>query len=134
MLFEEPIERDYWSAIWDQLVCGGHTQVWDYQWLFANLINGGLTTLPNTNLVSNVGFGADGNHCTSDQEPMAFGEAQLLPPRHPSFMLRDARADRYTFDYHFGGSGMREQVRLRARFRSRPKARLRNILNQWQAA
>jgi hypothetical protein len=133
-VFDDPIEREYWSGIWNNLVLTGQPDTWDYQWLFTCWVQGGLTLLPNTNLVSNVGFGAEGTNCTDEREPTAFGEAALVPVRHPSFIMRDREADRYTFDHHFGGSGMREQMRLRARLRSRLKARFRYILNQWQAA
>lgn len=36
--------------------------VWDYQWLFSNVIQSGLTIIPSVNLISNIGFGTDATH------------------------------------------------------------------------
>jgi hypothetical protein len=117
-VFEDPIERGYWSAIWDRLVSDGRPDTWDYQWTFTCLVNGGLTALPNTNLVSNVGFGADGSHTTAEMEPTVYGEAQLLPLLHPTFLLGDAEADRFTFDHVFGGKAGRQSQQLHSRFKA----------------
>ena len=129
-IFEDLCERDYWSAIWQRT----HAKTepitwWDYQWMYACLANSALTALPNRNLVSNVGFGPDGTHTTSVAEPMVADQAlgQLI---HPSFVLRDASADRFSFDHHFGGT----QMRHGRQFISRLKARLRHHWYQLQPA
>jgi hypothetical protein len=49
------------SAVLDT-VHQGTLNTWDYQWLFACLLNDGLASLPSTNLVSNIGFGAAATH------------------------------------------------------------------------
>lgn len=103
-MFEDPIERGYWSAIWQRLYAEGVPDSWAYRWTFTCLLHGGLTALPNRNLVENIGFGADATHTTaaSARSPAAAG---LSPITHPSFLLRDAAADRYTFARHFGSGG-----------------------------
>ncbi len=119
-MFEDPIERGYWSNIWYKTYSESQLVTWwDYQWTFTCLVNGGLTALPNANLVSNVGFGADGSHTTAESEHTAYGEAHLLPLRHPTFLLRDAEADRFSFDHHFGGAGFREPRKLVSRIKLR---------------
>ena len=127
--FEDPLERQYWSCIWQQLVDAGQPDTWDYQWTLTCLANGGLTTLPNANLVSNVGFGKDAAHTSGVAEPTVADQG-LGELRHPQFVLRDAAADRYSFDHHFGGSGMRRSRQLLPRL----KARLRHHWNQLQPA
>ncbi len=129
-MFEDPTERGYWSAIWDRLIMDGQPDSWAYRWTFTCLVNGGLTALPNANLVSNVGFGADGSHTTEDREPTAYGEAHLLPLRHPTFLLRDAEADRFSFDHHFGGAG----IRARRKLITRLKFRMRQTLDWLSSA
>lgn len=110
-IFEDPLERSYWSAIWQRLIDEGHPDTWDYQWTFTCLSNGGLTALPNRNLVSNVGFGPDGTHTTvlSDPNLADQGLGELI---HPRFVLRDSVADRLSFDCHFGGADMRRNRHL----------------------
>ena len=99
-LFERPEEVRYWTKIWDHLHRFGEPDTWDYQWTFTCLINGGLTALPNRNLVQNIGFGIDATHRD------ALGNRSLLAEslgeiKHPSFILRDCIADKYTFPEHY---------------------------------
>jgi hypothetical protein len=124
-VFEDPLERQYWTTIWQRT----YAKVvpitwWDYQWTFACLANGGLTALPNRNLVSNVGFGEDGTHTTGVADPTV-ADHGLGPLTHPPFVLRDGAADRYGFDHHFGGARMRQSPSLA----QRAKVRLRQ---HWQ--
>jgi hypothetical protein len=128
--FEDPFERQYWSTIWQRTYeKAAPITWWDYQWMFTCLANGGLTTLPNRNLVSNVGFGEDATHTTIVAEPTVADQG-LGPLTHPRFFLRDAAADRYSYDHHFGGVEMRRSRKLLRRV----KARLRHHWHQWQPA
>jgi hypothetical protein len=110
-IFEDPVERTYWSRIWQTLLDKGVPDSWAYRWTFTCLANGGLTALPNRNLVSNVGFGIDATHTTGGAINIAISEG-VDPTRHPSFLLRDAVADRYTFDTIFGGNWQRLPLSL----------------------
>jgi len=122
-IFEDPLERQYWSSIWQRLVDEGKPDSWAYRWTFTSLANGGLTALPNLNLVSNVGFGEDGTHTTGVAEPTVVdqGLGELM---HPSFALRDATADRYSFNHHFGGAVMPSRQTIQSKL----KALLRRTL------
>jgi hypothetical protein len=117
-IFEDSAERQYWSRIWQRLVDEGKPDTWDYRWTFTCLVNGGLTALPNRNLVSNVGFGEDATHTTGEAEPIA-ADRGLGALKHPSFLLRDAAADRYSFDHHFGGAAIRRNSQLLPRIKAR---------------
>ena len=110
-IFKDPMERKYWSSIWQRLWDQGKPDTWDYQWTFTCLANGGLTTLPNRNLVSNVGFGEDATHTTGDAINTVISEG-VDANQHPSFLLRNVAADRYTFDHHFGGKWHRLPLSL----------------------
>jgi hypothetical protein len=105
-IFEDPLELNYWSGIWQRLLNTSEPDTWDYQWTFTCLANSGLTALPNRNLVSNVGFGEDATHTTGGAINTAISEG-ADPNRHPSFLLRDAVADRYTYNHVFGGKWQR---------------------------
>ena len=110
-VFEDPIERKYWSRIWQRLVDEGQPDTWDYQWTFTCLANGGLTALPNRNLVSNIGFGDDATHTKRGLINTGIGEG-VNPNHHPSFILRVSVADRKTFDNNFGGKWHRLPLSL----------------------
>jgi hypothetical protein len=108
-IFENPLEQKYWTQVWRKLHDKGTPNTWDYQWIFTCLINGGLTATPNHNLVSNVGFDQEGTHTTNRKNNVAAmkidrGLDNFDPP---SFLLRDAMADAYTFDNVFGGRNLR---------------------------
>jgi hypothetical protein len=68
---------------------------WDYQWTFACWINGGLSILPNQNLISNVGFGPDATHTKDSDSSFACLPvgAMEFPLRHPPIVGRDVEAD-----------------------------------------
>ena len=84
----------YWDKIFSR-VHQGKVDTWDYQWVFANWLQGRLSVMPTVNLVSNIGFRPDATHTNSLTEladlptmPMAF------PLQHPVGLLRNTRADR----------------------------------------
>jgi hypothetical protein len=130
-IFGDPVECNYWTAIWQRLVDEGQPDTWDYQWTFACLANGGLTALPNRNLVSNVGFGLDATHTTSVADPTVATQG-LGEMTFPSFVVRDEAADRYSFDLHFGGFSVRQSRKLLSRVRSRLKRHCHQLYSMSQ--
>jgi hypothetical protein len=116
-----PVLRDTpWLADWhgDRAAAGhwrlvlekcfaGQMDTWDIQWMFSCWTRQGLAALPNINLVSNVGFGAEATHTKEDiygvaelpAEPMAF------PLKHPAAIEIRRDADRYTFERIFAREG-----------------------------
>jgi len=113
-IFQDPVEREYWCRIWQRLLDTGRPNTWDYQWFFTAQINGGLTVLPNTNLVSNVGFGVDATHTIGrvgkgSKTEIGIG---LVEINHPRFLIRDSVADSFTFNFHYGGRSLRFPLSL----------------------
>jgi hypothetical protein len=95
-VFPEPKQRKYWRRILDR-VATGKIDTWDYQWELACWLQGGLSTIPDVNLVSNIGFGQDSTHTRAGspladmpQQPMAF------PIKHPAAVKRNLEADAFT--------------------------------------
>jgi hypothetical protein len=94
-LFETQGEREYWRASF-QLVFDGKLDTWDCSWTFAALVNGLLQVVPNVNLISNIGFGADATHTHVEGAHANMPTAALeFPLRHPEFVLQDTDADRF---------------------------------------
>lgn len=91
----------YWTNIFEKTY-RNEVDAWAYQLAFSLWTKGGLTVLPNGNLVSNIGFGVEATHTSRGNifanlpvEPMGF------PLRHPPFVIRDTLADRFTHETHY---------------------------------
>ncbi|MEO8590566.1 MAG: nucleotide-diphospho-sugar transferase [Flavobacteriales bacterium] len=95
-------ERDV-TEMFDN-VYAGKTNSWSYQMDITRITSYGLNILPNTNLVDNVGFGADGTHTTSLKDPRNKRTARDIgfPLRHPRFVMLDARRDKAYFELFIG--------------------------------
>ena len=110
-IYEDPVERNYWREIWTKLNVDNTPDSWAYRWTFTCISNGGLTVLPNVNLVQNIGCGDDALHTNGNQlinVPLADG---VFPLVHPQFCVRDVDADQYTFDNHFAGNFIKLSAR-----------------------
>lgn len=95
----------YWYQKFEQ-VYSGKVDTWDYGWLLSCWLQSGLCILPNCNLVSNVGFGAEGTHHFSQDDPLANLKTEpiLFPLSHPQWIVRDVAADRFTQQHIYGFS------------------------------
>ena len=91
------VAADYWRRIFDETHADKNTS-WAYRWNYAAWLNAGLTVLPSVNLVSNIGFGEGATHTLNKTNPFAALPVQEIgwPLRHPPYMIRDDRADRFT--------------------------------------
>ncbi|MDZ8069196.1 MAG: glycosyltransferase family 2 protein [Nostoc sp. DedQUE08] len=87
-----------WQRIFQSVYDNPTGITWDYQWTFACWMQGSLSIIPNVNLISNVGVGADATHFNSNQEfsfinmPMQAMEFAL---KHPPFIVRNVEADNF---------------------------------------
>ena len=101
------VERQYWRQIFDS-VYRGEINSWAYPWTASIWYQGGLTATPNVNLVSNIGFGVEGTHTVDGSSPSSSMQVHSIGELiHPKDVHHNIGADRYVFDYHFGGINMR---------------------------
>ncbi|MEB3266328.1 MAG: glycosyltransferase family 2 protein [Cyanobacteriota bacterium] len=105
-VFDDPMEARWWGAIWDRLLHEGRPDSWAYRWTFSCMSQGGLTALPNRNLVANIGFDDRASNTRSQRPTMVAEPMGTL--RHPTFVLRDRAADRHTYLHHFGGRSLQD--------------------------
>ena len=93
----------YWHHKFEQTYTK-QIDTWDYAWTLACWLQNGLCILPSNNLVSNIGFGADGTHHTHGHSPFSnmLTVEMPFPLSHPYTVLRNAQADRFTQAYQFG--------------------------------
>ena len=73
---------------------------WACQWTFTVFVQSGLVVLPNTNLISNIGFGKEAFH-TKNPNSMYSNippAAMKFPLRHPPYMVGDREADQIRWE------------------------------------
>ncbi len=92
----DPSEAGYWQTIFER-VHRDEINTWDYQWIFANWLEGWLSITPTVNLVSNIGFGENATHTKLRSAFSGMKTDEIsFPLKHPLFMVRNATADFYT--------------------------------------
>ena len=88
--------KRFWLNKFEEVRKGAYFHIWDYQWMFAIWNAGGLTVLPNVNLISNIGFGAEATH-TFQKESIYSNMLtnDIGSIIHPTNIIVDQKADRY---------------------------------------
>jgi len=76
-------------------VYSGKINSWGYQLNFTMRINGGLSIVPNINLVKNIGFGKDATHTHSSFRSSFINEKREIdfPLIHPEFIMENKNYD-----------------------------------------
>jgi hypothetical protein len=95
----DPKAVNYWRRIFQSVYENPTGITWDYQWTFACWMQGSLSIIPNVNLVSNVGVGADATHFNSNKKFSFINiptERMEFPLKHPPFIVRNVKADIFT--------------------------------------
>lgn len=92
--FSSPISRLFWKRMFSG-VAKKQIDSWAIPWVYTLWINHGLSILPNRNLVTNIGFGADSTHTPDARSALAGRQAFAyhFPIKHPHCMIQDLQAD-----------------------------------------
>jgi hypothetical protein len=87
----------YWNVYKEKI------DSWAYRWTLSCWVNSGLTILPNTNLVTNIGFQDGATHTVSyrNVKPPPIHPIQF-PLDHPPYIIRDQEADDFSQKTNFG--------------------------------
>lgn len=95
---------EYWTHKF-QSTYSGDINSWFYRWLFSCWVQSGLGIFPNLNLVSNIGFGKEATH-TIGNSPYSNMPTEIInfPLKHPSFILQNVEADKFTQKTRFNTS------------------------------
>ncbi|MFA5984266.1 MAG: nucleotide-diphospho-sugar transferase [Methylococcaceae bacterium] len=97
-------ELGHWQQAFDG-VYSGQIDTWDYQWTFAIWAHDMLSIIPNSNLISNIGFGLEATHTKTVNEYANMATKPLVfPLQHPETIIACVDADRFTSKKMFGGS------------------------------
>lgn len=87
----------YWTELFNS-VEQGEMDTWDVAWTYTCWTQNGLSIVPSTNLVTNIGFDPLANNTTQTNSPFDNTPTQPIHPplRHPPLIIRDVEADRYS--------------------------------------
>lgn len=98
-IFHSKLEANFFTSIFNR-VYNNHQSVWDYQLAFAVWSNGGLSIVPSSNLVMNIG--SLGTHSTSISKYhfRPINEMYTIT-KHPEFVIRNVWYDSYHFIKHW---------------------------------
>lgn len=91
----------YWEYVL-QSAFEDRVDSWAYRWMFSCWMQSGLSILPYTNLISNIGYGNEATHTSrKDKLSNQAVSAVNLPIRHPPFVIEDTRKDKHIGSFRF---------------------------------
>jgi hypothetical protein len=94
--------REYWLQCF-KMVYENKLDTWDYQWTYNIWKHNGVCIVPRVNLVSNIGYGSEETHGSS-QKSKALDrplEVMTFPLIHPVLLSVDQAADDFENSYYF---------------------------------
>lgn len=110
--FSNNLEKNYWKKIFDMIYETDFDSM-AYPFNACIMYKGGLNIIPNINLVSNIGFGKNATHTTEENTIISNLKTQRLDKIvHPKSVEINQDADKYVFEWVFGGKNLRFFRRL----------------------
>jgi hypothetical protein len=104
----------FWKAAFDAAYLA-EVDTWAYRWTYSCWRRGGLTALPMSNLVKNIGFDLGATHTADTENWLARLPLERMdcPLRHPERVERDVDLDRW-IDLKYFGTKPSPVVRFRS--------------------
>jgi hypothetical protein len=129
-VFNEPMVVDGWCQIFEDTKAG-KINTWDYQLTFINIFHHGLSVIPNINMISNIGFGANSTHTSQEDSRYAnIPREELGQITHPLFVLPEKDADFATLNYDFQIDVTKAAIEERKIAQYKESRRLKNRIKQ----
>jgi hypothetical protein len=125
-------EEKYWTDIFQRMWSQQPRDIWDYMWTYTCWSQSGLSIIPEVNLVSNIGFGADATHTNGDSKFANLSRNEIDKIYHPHFVVKHKEADMYIFDYVFGGKAMKESDTIYSKVRKQGSNAKQYLKNQFR--
>jgi ADP-heptose:LPS heptosyltransferase len=96
--FKNELIAEHWLNTF-KLMFHHQVDTWDHQWSYTIFNNGGLSIIPNVNLISNIGFRHDATHTFADNSIYANAKTTEIPfpLKHPNTVEIERQADYYFF-------------------------------------
>lgn len=88
----------FWDNLFQDIYTGKRRSAWDYKLTLTSFMRNSFSILPSVNLVSNIGHGLDATHTKDKSDPLANLPVKeiICPLQHPSYILRNPKADEFT--------------------------------------
>lgn len=81
-------------------VFNGELETWDYVWSYSRWRQNGLSIVPEHNLVTNIGIDNRGIHTKKKNRITTLvSEAMPFPIKHPPFIVRNVKANKFTVNH-----------------------------------
>ena len=94
----------HWRTVMDAVYDKQFESTWDYPWQASVWRTGGLTATPNSNLVTNIGFGSSSTHTSDPGSKLSRMEVNGLEQlTHPKDVVQNKKADKLTLKFVFKG-------------------------------
>lgn len=129
-------EVRYWQRVFER-VYRGEIDTWDYQWFFANWLEGRVNIVPAVNLISNIGHDENATHTRDNNSHLAnMTRGQIsFPITHSPGIFNDIQADQFTdlvYFKHISPTQAYQIVRKKTRkvIRQRMRERLRENIRR----
>ncbi len=110
--FSDPVIINYWHEIFRNMR-QHKIDTWDYQWLYSVWNNGGYAIIPNSNLISNIGFGGNATHTNANNEWANVPTNPITEIIHSQIIQQSKEADLYTFYSHYSPPAISKPTILR---------------------
>ena len=99
--FSDSSEYAHWSRTLD-LQHAGQIDTWDFPWAYSVWRHGGMSVLPQRNLVTNIGFGSEATHTTDPESKLAgIPACNIGDIIHPKTVEINHAADHFTWETIF---------------------------------
>jgi hypothetical protein len=110
-IFNNNSIAEEWNSIFNQLLAN-KIDTWDYQLTITNLLNNGLSIIPNVNLIQNIGFGPNATHTFDTNNKFSNQKTEkLYQIKHPVLILPQKAADLLTMNKEFDVKKRRKRAR-----------------------
>ena len=95
--FSNIIERFFWRTAFNNKYYG-YREGWDTKWIYALISNGGISVIPNNNLITNIGMRADATTTKGFDKNMYVESSSIsFPLNHPNSLYRNTKFDKLVF-------------------------------------
>lgn len=95
-MMDSDLELEKWSLRF-QKALSGQVSAWDWPWQLSLWSQSGLTIVPKSNLVKNIGFDVDSTHTAGDESWQSIDTEPMGEIVFPNELLRDVFADMHQF-------------------------------------
>lgn len=96
-IFTNQKVQRYYISLFDRLY-RNEIDTWDGQWVYSIYKKNGLSIIPNTNLVSNIGFGPNATHTKAEGILSKMPTGKIEKISHPLKIEANEEADNLTFN------------------------------------